>query len=63
MSVQWQHKVGEFDRFKATEKRRRLMKKDMEQRVAESMKAIIKKLSTVTGTETAATDDEGAKLY
>merc|ERR1712176_1688838 len=63
MGVQWQHKAGAFDKFKATEKRRRLMKKEMEQRTAQVTRDIIKKLATISGKDVPQRDPEGEKLY
>jgi len=63
MGVQWQHKAGAFENFKATEKRRRLMKKEMEQRSNEVTKDIIKKLATISGKDVPQRDPEGEKLY
>merc|ERR1711972_642696 len=50
MGVNLQNVNGQYDRFKATEQRRRLLKKTSEENIAMLTKKIIKKLSVVTGT-------------
>ena len=63
MGVQWQQKAGAFENFKATEKRRRLMKKEMERKTAEVTKDIIKKLAAISGKDVPQRDPEGEQLY
>eukprot|EP00492_Amphilonche_elongata_P002514 TRINITY_DN276_c0_g2_i1.p1 TRINITY_DN276_c0_g2~~TRINITY_DN276_c0_g2_i1.p1 ORF type:complete len:300 (-),score=75.41 TRINITY_DN276_c0_g2_i1:224-1123(-) len=63
MGVQLNNLDGQFDNFKATEKRRRLMKKEYEENVAKVTKDIIKKLATVSNRDVPQKDPEGEQLY
>ena len=63
MGVQLNNLDGQFDNFKATEKRRRLMKKEYEENVAKTTKDIIKKLATVANRDVPQKDPEGEQLY
>ena len=63
MGVQLNNLDGQYDRFKATEQRRRLLKKTWEDNIEKLTKKIIKKLSIVTQTSIAEKNPEKAKLY
>ena len=63
LGVQWNDSESRYKSFKATEKRRRLMKRAYEDNVAKNTREIIVKLSTVSGRDVPQKDPEGEKLY
>jgi hypothetical protein len=63
MGVQLNKMGGEDDRFKATEQRRRLMKKEYENKLAEKTKEMIVALSDLSDKDIPSPDPEGEKLY
>ena len=63
MGVQMNNLGGRYDQFKATEQRRRLMKKEYEDKLNKKTKEIIQRLAKVSDREIAAPDPEGEKMY
>merc|ERR1712156_1231533 len=63
MGVQLNNLDGQYDRFKATEQRRRLLKKKWEENIGALTKKIITKLSIVTSTPVPEKNPEKEKLY
>jgi len=63
MGVQLNDMGGEYERFKATEQRRRLMKKEYETKLAEKTREMIVALSDLTDKDVPSPDPEGEKLY
>ena len=63
MGVQLNNLDGQYDRFKATEQRRRLLKKKWEENIGHLTKKIITKLSIVTSTPVPEKNPEKEKLY
>jgi len=56
MGVQLSNIDGKFDAFQATEKRRRLLKAQMEENIAKNTREIIQKLGSMSDKEIPARD-------
>ena len=63
MGVQLNNLGGRYDQFKATEQRRRLMKKEYEEKLNKRTKEIIQRLAKISDRDVAAPDPEGEKMY
>jgi Ca2+-binding EF-hand superfamily protein len=63
MGVQLHNIDGKFDAFKATETRRRLMKKEYEEKIKNLTKVIINKLSSLSSKPLPARDAKKEKMY
>merc|ERR1712176_534167 len=63
MGVQLRNMGGEYERFKATEQRRRLMRKEYEAKLAEKTKEMINALARLSEKDVPSPDPEGEKLY
>merc|ERR1712062_697217 len=63
MGVQIESKESMYEAFKATEKRRRMMKREYENRVAEMTKKIIEKLSGMSKAELPKKDPQDERTY
>jgi TPP-dependent 2-oxoacid decarboxylase len=62
MGVQLNNMGGQYEAFKATEQRRRLMKKEYEEKLATKTKEMIQRLSGLAGEDIVIADPEGEKL-
>merc|ERR1712079_225687 len=63
MGVELQSKESMYEAFKATERRRRMMKREWDTRVSELTKDIISKLAGISNLEIPAKDPKDEKLY
>jgi hypothetical protein len=63
MGVNLQNVNGQYDRFKATEQRRRLLKKTWEENIATISKSIIEKLCAISHVQPPQKDPEEVKVY
>merc|ERR1711972_1275527 len=63
MGVEYGNSQDRFAAFKATEKRRRLMKKEWEAKIADLSKQIIEKLSALSKKPIPTKDSEDTKVY